>query len=568
MGVALAVTATPSFAQTVQPIAPAATLGRAVPADAPVHPVVRGAAPDNGVTPLFTRGLFRTQAQPPAGGTSPMGQPGGGTTTLPQPRPVEGQPNVTEQRGNPVTPQVGSGGSVTNPIPFAPPPSYPNYVIPGSGTMVPGPVIVGPQPCEPTYGAGIPVATIPVSPSRPSIGVGQTVPSPAVRLEDPFLAPYNPLLPRVRSAVSTVLGAPLVNDRLTLGGEYLLWFARAQNAPPLLTTSSPANNGIIGTGDTQVIFGNQSLTRTLHSGARFSAIYRLSDLWALDGNVWFLGRNGSEFTATSDQYPVLARPFFDVNNNRNSAQLIAAPGLSTGAANIKSDTNLWGAEANLRRGLFCWPCSRIDLLVGFRNFNLEESLQLTETFARTPNSNTGIGVPTALSGTVIDRFRTENHFYGVNVGLAGELRRNWWFVQGRASVGLGNMYQQATINGAQTINTTTGVQTSEGGLLALPGANIGSFSQTKFGVIPDVGLTFGLNLTQNLRFGVGYNFMYANSVVRPANQIDPGLDVRRIPNFPVTPTPPAISGVRPSAFPLKTSDFFVQGVTFSLFWTW
>jgi hypothetical protein len=107
-----------------------------------------------------------------------------------------------------------------------------------------------------------------------------------------------------------------------------------------------------------------------------------------------------------------------------------------------------------------------------------------------------------------------------------------------------------------------------GGLLALPGANIGSFNQTKFGVIPEVGVTLGLNLTPNLRFGVGYNFMYVNSVIRPSGLIDPGLDVRRIPNFPVTPTPPAISGVRPNSFPFRTTDFFVQGVTFSLTWTW
>jgi hypothetical protein len=116
------------------------------------------------------------------------------------------------------------------------------------------------------------------------------------------------------------------------------------------------------------------------------------------------------------------------------------------------------------------------------------------------------------------------------------------------------------------LNTTTGSTYTEGGLLAIPGANIGTFRQAKFGVLPEAGLTIGMYLTPNLRFGVGYNFMYLNSVVRPADQIDLGLDVRRIPNFPVG-TVPAIAGVRPSAYPLKTSDFFVQGITFSLMWS-
>ena len=551
IGLALAVSSSPAFSQQ-----PAATLGRAV-ADEPAPvTVVRGAAPDVIAQPtssVFPRGLLRTQATPPASGT-----PGG---TLPPPRPVEGQPNITEQRGNPPaagsTPPAGGG-----PSGVVPPPAYPNYVVPGSGGVVTGPVLV--PACDPGGGG----MAIPVSPSAPSVTPGQPVMSPAVRLDDPYLAPYNPLLPRARNAVAGLFAQPLFADRLTLGGEYLLWFVRAQDTPPLLSTSSPQYNGILGTGDSRVIYGNQAVSDTLHSGARFSAAYRLSNLWTAEGNVWFLPRNAGEFVATSNQYPVLARPFFDVNNNRNSAQLIAAPNLATGAATINYDTSLWGAEANLRRAFLCGPCSHIDLLVGFRNFNLGETLQITEQFARTANSNTGIGVPTALSGTVVDRFRTENHFYGVNLGLAGELRRGWWFVQGRAAVGLGSIYQSAQIDGSQTINTTTGTQVVPGGLLALPGANIGSYNQTKFGVIPEVGLTLGLYLTPNLRFGVGYNFMYVNSVIRPSGLIDPGLDVRRIPNFPVTPTPPAVSGVRPSSFPFRTNDFFVQGVSFSLTWTW
>ena len=50
--------------------------------------------------------------------------------------------------------------------------------------------------------------------------------------------------------------------------------------------------------------------------------------------------------------------------------------------------------------------------------------------------------------------------------------------------------------------------------------------------------------------------------------IDTGLDVTRIPNFPVSPTPPAISGIRPGTPILRTTDFFTQGINFSLMWTW
>ena len=91
------------------------------------------------------------------------------------------------------------------------------------------------------------------------------------RLQDPYWgSQWDPLFPRARAVVGAAV-APFANGRLVLGGEYLLWFVRAQATPPLVTTSSPAFNGIIGQGDTQVLYGNQAATNTMHNGARFSA---------------------------------------------------------------------------------------------------------------------------------------------------------------------------------------------------------------------------------------------------------------------------------------------------------
>ena len=547
---------------------PGVRLGKAVPVESQ-ETVVRGAAPDFGITPLF-------KPRPAARQTPPATPPGSGI--LPPPRPLEGTPNVTELRnpGAGVVPP-GTPGVVVSPQPF---PGIPNGPQPGT-PVITGPVIGQSYPntyhsAPPMHlGGGIPSPISPDMPCPP--GAAYAAPSaPAMiapdggllqapRLGDPYWGLGDPLFPRVRQALNNTI----FSDRLTLTGEYLLWFVRAQALPPLLTTSSPQFNGILGQGDTQVVYGNQTPTNTRHSGARFGAQYKLNETWGVDTNIWFLGRNSSEFRASSDQFPVLARPFFNVNSNSNFSQLIASPLLSTGAASIVSETSLWGAEANIRRGIWCFGCNRVDALLGFRYLNLSESLQITETFQRTPNSNTGIGVPTVAGGTVTDRFRTENHFYGVNLGLAGELNRGWWYVQGRATVGLGSMNQIVELTGSQALNNNNGtITTANGGLLVLPGANAGRYSQYVFGVVPDVGLTVGLNLTERLRFGVGYNIIYANSVVRPAGQIDTGLDVTRIPNFPISPAPTAISGVRPGTPILRTSDFFAQGITFSLMWTW
>lgn len=579
VGVALALAAAPALAQTSPTATPAATLGRVTAVDAaPTGPVVRAAAPDNRPTALFPSPAFRTQTgQPQPGGSNPLAQP----------KPVEGQPNVTESR----TPPGGTPGTVVPPgTPFIPGGTYPPHLVPGGYTppsypptgvyapppayTVPGPAVTGPvvggamTGCDPYAGAGS-MAT-PVSPAAPGVGGYEgglyTSPQP----QQPYWASgWDPLFPRARNAVGALGAAvaPFTQRRLVLGAEYLLWYARKAELPALLTTSSPAFNGILGQGDTSVIYGGDNATDTRHPGVRVSGAYWLNDLWALDGNVWFLGRTTGGVSVDTNQYPLLARPFVNANTGQNFSQLIASPGLATGAAVINNETGIWGGELNLRRALVCLPCARLDGLIGFRNLNLSEEINITESFARTPNSNTGIGVPNVLSGVVRDRFRTENSFYGLNLGLAGELRRNWWFMSGRLGVGLGQVQQTVSIDGGQQLNTATGTINAEGGLLALSGANIGTWKQSKFGVLPDAGLTLGVYLTPNVRLGVGYNIMYLNSVVRPSGQIDPRLDVTRIPNFPVGNVPAVTGGVRPNILPLRTTDFFVQGITFSLNWS-
>ena len=132
------------------------------------------------------------------------------------------------------------------------------------------------------------------------------------------------------------------------------------------------------------------------------------------------------------------------------------------------------------------------------------------------------------------------------------------------------MFEQVEINGGQQLLTTTGAATTvPGGLYALPGANIGRFTQNRFAVVPEVGLQLGYYLTPHWRFAVGYNFLYLSNLVRPAGQIDPGLDVTRIPNFnlPGGPTVSPLPYVRPTPT-FKETDLFLQGISFSLQFTW
>ena len=593
VGFSLACSALPSVAQPPAP-PPAATLGRVQLSDAPAE-TARGQFAPTPLPRFDAPAPPRKPARQPAGG--PM-QPGGGQPEpAPQPKPITG-PKVGEERNGGTNPGPGiplAPPTYPQPVPYGPQPvpyaqpvphGYP--IGPYTGQPVPpgtplfshaptytgvagGPPAVIPG-CDPATGGG---TAIPVSPGAPGLAADGFSAGPI--MDDPYLGgSYGSGvfgfggLPRARQLLQT--GASLGSGRLQVTAEYLLWFVRAGGAPPLVTAGGLASNGIIGQGDTRVLFGGpgQVLNNTLHSGARFGALYYLpGNRWGVDGNLWFLARNGGSFATDTNENPLLARPFVNANTGQQFSEVVAAPGLATGAVAVTYGTSMWGADANFRRGLWCGPCSRLDALIGFKFANLSEDITISEQFVRTPNSNLAVGIPFAAAGLVQDKFETVNNFYGVNLGLAGEVRRGRWFVNGKATVGLGTIYQTATVSGSQRILTDTGgLLTANSGLLAIQGANAGTFTRPVFGVMPEVGLTVGMYITPRLRLGVGYGFTYMNRVLRPGNIIDPVVDVSRIPNFPVNPPATQLGGTPRPQLLLRETDFFAQGITFSLNWTW
>src|SRR5262249_62079111 len=162
---------------------------------------------------------------------------------------------------------------------------------------------------------------------------------------------------------------------------------------------------------------------------------------------------------------------------------------------------------------------------------------------------------------VIDNFATKNQFNGGQLGVDGEYRYNRWFVGGTFKLAMGVMSETVSINGS-TVFLVPGVMPSvqRGGLLALP-TNIGTRHNDQFAVIPEVGLRLGYQVTNNLRVFVGYSFLYASSVARPGDQINPVINKTQLPTV-FGPSP--LSGA-PAPIPLfRHTDFWAQGVNFGL----
>ena len=351
-------------------------------------------------------------------------------------------------------------------------------------------------------------------------------------------------------------------------GEWLLWTTRGFHLPPLVTTASPldpeATRGALGFGTTQIIYGDGNTAGGLRSGARFTAGYNLDPcgLCGLEGSFFFLSRRNESAFFDSNTTPVIARPFFNINTGMQDRQLTTSPGIlkgdvfkGIGALQIDQSSTLLGAEANNRWLLWAGCDFDVTGLVGFRYLDLSDHLGFQE------NVVSVNAIPAvARAGDrifVFDRFDTHNRFYGSQIGANAEWRRGPWYLDGGFKIALGGTQQSVDIDGGQRITSLDGrVQTFRGGLYALP-SNIGHFSQTRFGFVPEVGLKVGYNLTENIRIFAGYDFLYWSSVLRPGDQMDQALDANTIPNSG-GPFPRA-NQVRPIV-PMRTSSYWAQGL--------
>jgi hypothetical protein len=243
----------------------------------------------------------------------------------------------------------------------------------------------------------------------------------------------------------------------------------------------------------------------------------------------------------------------DATTGLQSVELVAAPGVLAGSVTASTSSQFYGAEANLRRNIFCGCDWYVDALVGFRYLGLKESVSVDE--------NLTVILPSGGGFLVHDRFGTQNNFYGTQLGTYGEYRFGRFSVGLKTAVALGTTQQIVDISGRTTISSPGSAPTTfPGGLLAQT-TNIGRHTRDVFGVVPEVGLNLGYQCTDHIRVFAGYNFIYWNSVARPGNQIDTAVNPALLP-------PPVGGGPNRPAFHFNGSEFWAQGITFGVEFRW
>ena len=279
-----------------------------------------------------------------------------------------------------------------------------------------------------------------------------------------------------------------------------------------------------------------------------------------------VGPSNQRFFADQDDFAELDRPFFNIDENREDTELVAFPGVLSGsvAVDVRSELTGWGVH--LRKLLCategCKACffdrcprpysSRTEYLLGFRSVQLQESIRIEENL---------VSVDPVTRFNIVDQFRADNHFNGLEVGVLHRITRGDSYFTGGLRLAVGNTHQDIFING-QTVIDNAGPQT--GGLLA-QNSNIGSYEFDEFSILPQLDLTYGYYLTERLAATIGYTFLYWSNVARPGDQIDRIVDPGQLPTNP--PTTPAVLDDFPQ-FRLDQTDYWAQGVNFGLAYRW
>jgi hypothetical protein len=346
-------------------------------------------------------------------------------------------------------------------------------------------------------------------------------------------------------------GADWFNDSgLYASAEYLMWWTKGSPTPPLVSGSVSRGPGAGSLADpnTLVVLGGSRIDTNTFSGGRFTAGYWFDDdhLFGVEGSFFFIGPRSVHLGIGSDGGFAIFRPFFNANRGVEDAVRVAFPGSRAGAIAVDQSTHLWGYEANAMTSLMDDSTWRLNLFGGFRAVGLDETLQIAQA-----QSITGFGTLLAA-----DRFRTENRFWGGQVGVQVGASLGAWSFDFKGKLGLGTTHQTVDISGASLFNRGLGVQFYPGGVLAQR-TNSGRFSHNVFGVIPEVGLTVGYQVNDYVRVFAGYNFLYWNNVVRPGTQIDRVININQLPPGLVRHV--AFGNVPRPQFEFRSQDFWAHG---------
>ncbi len=370
-------------------------------------------------------------------------------------------------------------------------------------------------------------------------------------------APYAGAAPRFSRS-----GAP--SGRIWTNVEWLVWATSGQHVPAAITTSPLGTPqglaGVLTTPGTANLFPRDRANNEFRSGFRLTAGYWFDDsqMFGIEGDFFFLGNSKKGRTVSSDAagVPIIARPFENALTGLSASSLVAYPGIIFGTAGVRAENSAIGGGVSVLYDLLASPCARLNVVLGYRFLGVSDEVSIEE------DSTTLVPLPGIAFATrtqLLDRFTTQNNFNGFVMGLNGERKFGFWYVGGKATLAIGGVQQIVTIDGRTVITQANGQSNATFQGLYTQSSNIGRHTRNDFAVLPEIGLRFGVQLTESARIYVGYNWMYLSSVVRAGDQIDTRVNTGFLPPGNTSALGPPLP-----AFQFRTTDYWLQGVSFGM----
>lgn len=336
--------------------------------------------------------------------------------------------------------------------------------------------------------------------------------------------------------------------------EYINWWIQdAAISTPLVTqNNNPSAKGFIDEPGTRVIIGAGSnhdafVFGNIGGGRVTMGTWLAESQYGIEASVFALAKQKQSFNASSasGQIPIINIPFYDVLNGSESGLLDGLP--KTIAVNVSDTLQSLGMEVNGLYHLNVSSCFPLDLSMGLRYFNLNETFVLRDAVYHIPS----------LSNKILnlsDHFATRNNFYGIQTGARSKVSYHDFDVELMAKIALGLNAQSLAIRGETSLNQTV-IQTV--GLFAEP-SNSGTFHQHPFALLPQLALKIRYHFNPEISSFISYDILYLSNVLRPGDQIDRRINKSQ--NIALggtgVMTEPALPSVK-----FKTTSMWMQGLS-------
>jgi hypothetical protein len=342
------------------------------------------------------------------------------------------------------------------------------------------------------------------------------------------------------------------------GVDFLWWYLRQDDTPPLVTTGPVGTTGRIGDPGVSVVYGGN--LRSRHDrfiGVRPTLGYWFDDQHDLgvEASAFFLERDSSVFSIKNSTLP-LFRPYIRADDGQPDAEQFAGlmPNgiMRLGSVNVYGRKEVFGEDLRFLKQLTESTDCHCYAVVGAKFLQFRNRLNIVATGYDEPALNVLYGVE--------DDIFTYDRFYGGQLGVRVEYESGCWTLQSTVSTGLGGNEERIRAYGSRLVQTPVSIDQRPVGLYVLR-TNTGDSSHWVFDAVPEFTLNLSWSPCDWVRVKAGYTLILWLNTIRAGNQIDTTLNTNQIltENF---------TGPGRPEIPWRERLFWIQGINVGLEFSW